>query len=710
MQAELDREKAQLLLPGMQRPYFIEYRLDDFATYEAVANYGALAREESGHQRVVRVTVRIGDYTTDSSSNRGEGSVALAATDDNAEAIRYALWTATDEAYKSALRAYSSKQAALKRFENAPAEDDFAHAKPAVHIGPLVVLDIDRAAWKQHIVDASGLYASDPEVRALAPDVQYSSANLRALAVNRYLVNSEGTVVREGYTGYAANISVGGQAADGMQLSRDNGTVATTAKELESWPAFRQRVIDDIKSLEALRNAPVVSSEDYHGPVLFSGDAATDVMDRLFIPNVQADRPEMGTTARTQGVYTSSFHARVLPEFLSATDDPLMASFDGHGLLGAYAVDDEGVPAQAVDVVTNGKLENYLIGRTPVKDFPESNGHGRAAVAQAPRAHSGVMIFKSSAPLSSAEINARLVAMAKEQGRDVYAVETLGGELAPRLLYLVHPDGTRQLVRGAVFDELDNRSLRSDILAAGDDLYLANSLGTVPSTTIAPSLLFDDIGVKRATEEQQKLPYYGPPESDASAVSHVTQVAPPETSTVTLLKAVIEATRIDFIDGKPSVADGTGTITNDKGETVASGRLINNEGTVTIQGNKGASFIYTPQPTATPSLPKWPVAVPTNPAIVDFDGKNKWTLEDDQFLFLMDIGGNFSANILMDSSLLLSSSISFPEGAYSMWGYSIKVGAGGGGVIFKQGSPVDGDNVTIELPAKERLAFPRKTR
>ena len=101
--------------------------------------------------------------------------------------------------------------------------------------------------------------------------------------------------------------------------------------------------------------------------------------------------------------------------------------------------------------------------------------------------------------------------MAKEQGRDVYAVETLGGELAPRLLYRVHPDGTRQLVRGAVFDELDNRSLRSDIIAAGDDDYVSNSLGAIPQTTIAPSLLFDDIGVKRATEEQQKLPYYGPP-------------------------------------------------------------------------------------------------------------------------------------------------------------------------------------------------------
>jgi hypothetical protein len=35
--------------------------------------------------------------------------------------------------------------------------------------------------------------------------------------------------------------------------------------------------------------------------------------------------------------------------------------------------------------------------------------------------------------------------------------------------------------------------------------------GSVPQTTIVPSPLFGDIGVKRTTEEQQKLPYYPHP-------------------------------------------------------------------------------------------------------------------------------------------------------------------------------------------------------
>ena len=182
-------------------------------------------------------------------------------------------------------------------------------------------------------------------------------------------------------------------------------------------------------------------------------------------------------------------------------------------VIGAYKIDDEGVPAQAVDIVQHGKLTNYLIGRTPVRDFPVSNGHGRAAPGQAPRAAAAVMVFKAVTPVSAAEMQQKLVAMAKEQDRDVYEVETMGGDLAPRLLYRVHPDGSRQLIRGAVFDELDNRSLRSDIVAAGDDPYVNQTLGNIPETTIAPSLLFGDIGVKRATEEQQKLPYYAPPDS-----------------------------------------------------------------------------------------------------------------------------------------------------------------------------------------------------
>jgi TldD protein len=511
MQQELTREQAQLVLPGMQRPYFMEYRLEDIATYDTVANYGALTSEIENHQRVVRVEVRIGNFASDSSSARGEGSLQLAPNDDDPAALKFALWSATDEAYKNALRAYAAKQATLKRFQSAPTADDFTPAKAITLLEPRVELALDREDWKRRLVEASGLFAVAPEARGFADAVQYSSASLSGLAVNRYTVNTEGTVLRHGYGGYSDTISIGGQAADGMELGRSNGSMATTADKLESAASLRKRTLTNLMSFNDLRNAPVVDAEDYHGPVLFSGDAAADVFDKLFVPNVEADRPDTGTTARTQGMYQSSFKSPVLPPFLTVVDDPTLHSFEGHSLLGAYAVDDEGILVAPVTVVDRGKLVNYLLGREPVKDFPESNGHGRAILGQAAHSHAGVLIVKPDEALTTEAMRAKLLALAKEQGRDVYEVETLSGELAPRLLYRVSPDGKRTLVRGAVFDELDQRAIRSGIVAAGGKPYVSQSLAPLPATTIAPEILFGDITVKRASEEQQKVPYYGPP-------------------------------------------------------------------------------------------------------------------------------------------------------------------------------------------------------
>ncbi len=512
MQAELTREKAQLVLPGMRAPYFIEYRLEDIHSFDAVASYGALTSEVENQQRVVRVEVRVGDYVTDSSSARGNGSLALAPGDNDPVVLREALWTATDEAYKAALRSYSAKLAAIKQFQNAPNADDFTAAEPVQMLEPVARLDLDRKEWKQRLIEASGLYETDPAVRSFAADVQYSSATLNALAVNRYTVNTDGTAVRHGFTGYQDSISVGGQAGDGMQLGRNNGSTATTAAGLESAQALRERTIADLKSFEALRQAPVVEAEDYHGPVLFSGDAAADVVNRLIVPNIDAERPDMGTTARTQGAYQSSLRTPVLPPFLTLVDDPTLKTFDGRSLVGAYRVDDEGEPAEAVTLIDRGKLVGFLVGRQPVKDFPKSNGHGRATLGGPAHPHPGVLLVKSTETLSLDQLRQKLASLAKEQGRDVYEVETLGGgDLIPRLLYRVSPDGRRTLVRGAAFDELDQRSLRSELIAAGGSSYISQEISPLPETTITPALLFSDIAVKRGTQQQEKLPYYLPP-------------------------------------------------------------------------------------------------------------------------------------------------------------------------------------------------------
>jgi hypothetical protein len=95
-----------------------------------------------------------------------------------------------------------------------------------------------------------------------------------------------------------------------------------------------------------------------------------------------------------------------------------------------------------------------------------------------------------------------------------YYVETLGGsDYEPRLLYRVYEkDGHQELVRGAVFDELDTRALRNELVAAGNDPLVGNREGAVPTTVIAPSILFDDLEVKRTDAKNAKLPEYPSPD------------------------------------------------------------------------------------------------------------------------------------------------------------------------------------------------------
>jgi len=168
------------------------------------------------------------------------------------------------------------------------------------------------------------------------------------------------------------------------------------------------------------------------------------------------------------------------------------------------------VKAEKVSTVENGLLSNYLIGRVPIRDFPASNGHGRGAPGSPPGPSLGVLVVKSSDAQSAGELKKKVVQMVTDQGKEYgYRVETLGPGNSPRLLYRVYAkDGHEELVRGAVFSELDIRALRSDLIAVGNDPLVSNRAGGAPTTIISPSLLFDELEVKRADTSKDKLPDY----------------------------------------------------------------------------------------------------------------------------------------------------------------------------------------------------------
>jgi TldD protein len=505
--AELDRSKSQLKMDQLKPPYYIEYRVNDVDDFSAEAAFGALRESSRSRLRVLRVVVRIGDYKQDSYYGQGLGAASILPLDNDPIALRRQIWLLTDEAYKSAADAYAEKLSALKQFAVDPNPvDDFAHAPTVSDVRETVSLKVDQSEWDKTLQDVTDLYRQYPAIQSV-------EASARFTAVNDYFVNSEGTIVRHGNTTATVTLSSSTQASDGMRLGRSPFWTEKRPEELPS----REKLLAESKTmldtLQQLEKAPIVE-ESYRGPVLFAPDAANDIMAGLIGGNVLGRKPQPGRPNRTTGAFATSYKSRVLPKFVTAVDDPTMKDFGGKALVGSYDVDSEGVKAEPVTIVNQGMLVNFLVGRQPVRDLPASNGHGRATPGGTPQPSLGVLLFKSSEAESPKDLNDKLIHMASEAGQPYgYRVETLGPGNSPRLLYRVYvKDGHEELVRGAVFNELDVRALRNDLAAMGDDPLVSNRMSGLPQTIICPSLLFDELEVKRADTTKEKLPEYPAPE------------------------------------------------------------------------------------------------------------------------------------------------------------------------------------------------------
>ena len=55
-------------ISGLDKPYFIEYTVEDLQTYSVSATLGGILARNSNHHRVPRTRVRVGDYTFDNAN------------------------------------------------------------------------------------------------------------------------------------------------------------------------------------------------------------------------------------------------------------------------------------------------------------------------------------------------------------------------------------------------------------------------------------------------------------------------------------------------------------------------------------------------------------------------------------------------------------------------------------------------------------------
>jgi hypothetical protein len=543
---ELDRSMS-LKLKDLEKPYFIQYSIDDTITFSIMARLGTIVSSSKDRSRSVQCEVRVGSYELDNTnfsgggfsiSIGGGGTEASLPIDDDYSSIRQAVWWVTDSCYKEAVEDLTKKRAYMRDRNLKDRPNDFARAEPVEHLEPSAKLVFDRAAWEQTLKILSARFKEYPEV-------QDSEVRLMAGGGNQYVLNSEGTRVRTGETGILLTVSATVQAEDGMKLTENRTYHAMGAEEMKAPEAILKDIDALVDRLTRAAKAPML--ESYIGPVLFSGVASPQMFRSLLAKGITARVDPVGTERRIPdptGSLEKKLGQRILPRSFRVYDDPTQKKVGDESLFGHYRYDNEGVKAQRVDLVKKGRLEAMVMSRVPTKKLSGSNGHGRRGFEGSNcRAAIGCLFIEDEESIPDEELKERLIETAKEQGLDyglkVTSIRSAGMGMSrsdilsflmsmrrsrggaslgdPVLVYKVHvKDGREELVRGIEFGPVKVRDLR-DIVASGTKPEVYNFIGfglggsTPPSSIIAPAVLFEELELSKIEQEHEKRPLLKPP-------------------------------------------------------------------------------------------------------------------------------------------------------------------------------------------------------
>ncbi|HXW62650.1 MAG TPA: metallopeptidase TldD-related protein [Candidatus Acidoferrales bacterium] len=555
---EMERSRTRLALPGVDKPFYVEYRLLDLDVRSVTASFGALLGSSTVRSRQMIVDVRVGNYHLDSSNFISEdgfqgflGRSGQVGIDRDYNSLRQDLWLATDQAYKEAVTQMSLKQAFLRSLTKPPEIDDFAQAEPAVKVDPRIEPDWTSRNWEEEARTASAVLKSFPQLYGTR--ITYS-----LIYATSYLMTSEGTIIRTSH--HFAGIEAGMDTAadDGMPLNNFYAVYASDPSSLPDASAVSKALTQAATQLIAERDGPLVP--DYSGPVLFDAPAAAATLAQVLEPSLSGARPPLAMTNEFDELleryggrseWTGRVGTRVLPTSVTVIDDPTARDFQGQPLLGGYGLDAEGVRGERVAIVENGMLKNLLMSRRPGPDFYISNGHARSAMLSEPQPLSSNLFFQSSAALGPVELRKKFLDACRDDGHDWclevkrmanpalsalqqedfsdFVGEMAGGlgsgQRMPLLVYRVYvADGREEPVRGAIIEGLTLRTLRN-MLAIGNDpvvyTYMQNPAGGlagtalgsfgsaqdgIPTTIIAPSLLLEDVEVRGFHGEPRRLP------------------------------------------------------------------------------------------------------------------------------------------------------------------------------------------------------------
>ena len=532
MQIELERSFK--VLGGQEPPaYFMGYTITDTQRAEVSGSNGALLSSSETRNRWLQVSVRTGSYTLDNTHKVGEqrmpsgGPGTGIPVDNDSEVVRRAIWLETDSQYRTAAEALikirSSKEVKADTAEgHAP---DFSHEQPHKSIEPEVSFTLDRKPWEERVRAYTKTFRE-------SPDILNSIVTFSALAQNAYLVNTEGTQLQSGQIRYRLELFIQGKAADGMNIERYYNFDWVDPKDAPSDKEVAAASATLRKEMEGLVKAPL--NEPSVGPALLTGRAAAVFFHEVFGHRAEGHRQKDISEGQT---FAKKVGEPILPDFLSIVDDPTEKKEGHEDLLGYYRFDDEGVSSHEVILVDHGVLKNFEMSRSPLADFPHSNGHGRRQLGATPVSRQGNLIVRSNKAVTNAQLRAKLLELVKAQNKpygllidDIAGGFTFTGrgqpqafQVQPLVVYKVFADGRRdELVRGVDIVGTPLAAL-TKIVATGDtpevfNGYCGAESGSVPVSAVAPAILTSELEVQKKQADTDAPPILPPPAHDPQAV------------------------------------------------------------------------------------------------------------------------------------------------------------------------------------------------
>ncbi len=526
LETELKRNMNGVAPKGAAKPYFMLYRYAAVEQIHLDSKYGALRHYEMSHPTSLPfIEVRLGSYDSDNTPINSEGigsyppEWGYGPAETNIDAIRTMFWLGTDRVYKMAVAYHANKQAELaRRVPDSEPVADFTKEKPSKFVEAAHPLTVDGQAWAKLINSTSALFSKYAWIHD-------STVTIWGKRETVYIVNSEGTkVIKEPHQYYFGIEAVAYNPKGQIEYHR----YALSTSKPEDLPNEQDcaKLVEQVTSeLSGLLKAEV--QPPFTGPAILWPEATGVFFHEALGHRLEGDRFRVETEGDT---FKDKIGQEIIPKFISVVDDPTMKKLGDKTLFASYDYDDEGIPAQRVQLVKDGVLKNYLMSRRPVKGFAHSNGHGRSDGFKQPMARMSNLIVESSTKIPYEELKKQLIEECKKQNKPYGLIVKgiAGGEtntedwtfqafnVEPTLLYqLDAKTGEEKLVRGASIVGTPLTSIQN-IKACGDMSGVFNGFcgalsGQIPQTNAAPAVLTSTLEVQKVSYSPDRPPNVPPP-------------------------------------------------------------------------------------------------------------------------------------------------------------------------------------------------------